>query len=131
MSKSLFSLHTTIRGKLPRLPFSDIKDRVLGKDFFVSLVFIGPQRGKTLNRIYRAKKYVPNVLSFPLSPSSGEIFIVLKKAAVEASLYGMKADSFIAYLFIHALFHLKGYSHGSKMEREEGKVLTQFGVRRT
>ncbi|MDZ4240518.1 MAG: rRNA maturation RNase YbeY [Patescibacteria group bacterium] len=125
-----FSLHTTLKSKLPRLPFSRIKDAVAGKNFSVGLVFVGPKKGAALNRTYRGKNYVPNVLSFPLSPSSGEIFIVLSKAVSEAAAYKMKPNDFLIYLFIHALFHLKGYAHGSKMEREERKVLARFGVRR-
>lgn len=130
MSTAFFSLHTTLKGKLPRLPFSRIKEKVVGKNFAVSLVFVGPTKGRTLNRAYRGKNYIPNVLSFPLSPSSGEVFIVLEKALAEARHYNMKPNDFLMYLFIHALFHLKGYSHGSKMEREEGKILSQLGVRR-
>lgn len=130
MGTTGFSMHTTLKGKLPRLPFSRVKNAVIGKKFFVSLVFIGPKKGRILNRAHRKKNYVPNVLSFPLSSSSGEIFIVLSKVASEAPSYGMKPNDFLLYLFIHALFHLKGYSHGSKMEREEKRVLARFGVTR-
>lgn len=63
---------------------------------------------------------ISNVLSFPLSKSSGEI-LICKKAAPPYTL---------EYLFIHGLCHLKGYKHGATMERIELRTLKRFGFKR-
>jgi ssRNA-specific RNase YbeY (16S rRNA maturation enzyme) len=63
---------------------------------------------------------VSNVLAFPLSKTSGEILIC--KAAAKPYT--------VEYLFIHGLLHLKGHKHSATMEREENRLLKQFGLSR-
>jgi len=67
----------------------------------------------------RTKK-TSNVLAFPLSKTSGEI-LICKKAAKPFTP---------EYLFIHGLYHLKGYKHGATMERIERRTLLRFGFKR-
>ena len=61
-----------------------------------------------------------NVLSFPLSKTSGEILIC--KAAAKPYT--------VEFLFIHGLLHLKGLKHGAIMEGEESRLLKRFGFAR-
>lgn len=123
-----FSVSNTTKGKHPRLPFGRIKEHVLGDAYELSLVFVGSARSRALNKKYRGKDRPTNVLSFPLDKRAGEIFIDLAIAAKEAPLYGETTRSFVALLFIHGLFHLKGFEHGSKMERKEKEVRAVFSV---
>jgi ssRNA-specific RNase YbeY (16S rRNA maturation enzyme) len=37
-------------------------------------------------------------------------------------------ENFIYFLFIHGCVHLKGYDHGSTMERIEAKFRKEFGI---
>ena len=104
-------------GKLPRLPFEHFKKAALEKNYILSLVFTDIKLAKKLNKTYRGKNKPANVLSFALTRESGEIFINLSIA---------KTPVRIARLFIHALCHLKGMRHGSKMESEERKILQSF-----
>lgn len=60
-----------------------------------------------------------NVLSFALSPTSGEILICPSAAAPYT----------LSYLFIHGCLHLKGRTHSDTMEREENRILKKFGLR--
>ena len=106
--------------------FVNIKEKVLGKKYELSLVFVGPKTAKKLNKDYRKKDYVPNVLSFPIDKDNGEIFICIDKAKKEASEYDMSQQSFIKFLFIHGLLHLKGYGHGAEMEKLEEKFKKKF-----
>ncbi|VAW32258.1 Metal-dependent hydrolase YbeY, involved in rRNA and/or ribosome maturation and assembly [hydrothermal vent metagenome] len=92
----------------------------------VSLVFIGEVRAKRLNKDLRGKTYTPNVLSYALNEKHGEIFICPKSAEKQASEFGLSLRDFMLLLFIHGLLHLKGYRHGTTMERYERKVLTQI-----
>lgn len=100
------------------MPFIDIKESVLGKKFELSLVFCGNALSKRLNQTYRGKNAATNVLSFPVSKTSGEIFINLSR------LKGFSAEN----LFIHGLFHLKGMEHGDTMEKAEQKVRHRFKI---
>ena len=70
-----FSLHNTTRTKHPSLPYEVIARDILGAEYTLSLVFVGDAKSRALNKNYRNKTYTPNVLSFPLSDSMGEIFI--------------------------------------------------------
>ena len=73
--------------------------------------------------MYRGKNKPANVLSFPLSNKSGEIFIDLVTAQKDAKKFEMPFQKFVAYLFIHGLLHLKEMKHGATMEQAEKKLL--------
>lgn len=120
------SITTTLKGKLPRLPFADIKQAILGPGYTLSVVFIGDRRARTLNKKFRKKDYIPDVLSFPLDEGEGEIFINPYQARRRAKDFDMQTEKFLCFLFIHGLLHLKGLPHGSTMERKERAYLNRF-----
>lgn len=126
-----FSITSTVL-RVPRsvrgLPFETAKTAVLGKKYDLSLAFIGQNRSRALNRTYRGKDYSTNVLSFQLSPDSGEIFIDLAQAKKEYKKFGMSFEDFVFYLFIHGILHLSGLEHGSTMESKENKLLSKFQI---
>ena len=70
-----FSLINRTKGKLPSLPFLDMKNAVLGPEYDLSVVFVGDEESRKINIETRDKGYIPNVLSFPLNDVSGEIFL--------------------------------------------------------
>ena len=128
MRESTLSLNNTTRANIPLLPYSRIKDLVLGKKYSLSLVFTGNTLSKKLNTRYRQKSSATNILSFPLSKNEGEIFLnplVIKK---QRQLFNRSFRNLTAFLFIHGLFHLKGMRHGSTMEKKEAAVRKRFGV---
>jgi probable rRNA maturation factor len=108
--------------------FNNIKNRVLGETYNLSLCFIGEKKIKTLNGAYRQKNYATDILSFPLDKKNGEIFICEKKAKQKAIEFDRSYKKFLPFLFIHGLLHLKGMTHGSKMEREEERFQKEFGI---
>ena len=108
------------------IPFDEIKDSILGKHYELSLVFADKRTSRRLNRTFRGKDKATNVLSFPLSENSGEIFIDLSTAKDEASKFDMSFEDFVLYLFIHGVLHLSGLEHGSTMDKEESKFLNKF-----
>lgn len=112
----------------PKLPYSEMKDDILGKEYRLSLVFIGKDKARKLNKQYRKKNYVPNVLSFPLSTKDGEIFITPAVAKVECKKYKLTPKGYIGFLYIHALLHLKGLSHGATMDKAEAKYTQKYGL---
>lgn len=119
---------TTIRGRVPRIPFEEMARQVLGPSYQLSLVICGDSLARRINIEYRQKSYFPNVLSFPLSKTEGEIFLNVRKAEREARLGGIAAQKRIALLFVHGLYHLKGLDHSDEMERLEQKTLARFGL---
>ena len=121
-----FSVKNTTKGRLPSLPFHQIKENILGKKYELSLVFIGEKKSKELNKKWRDKNKPANVLSFSLSSNTGEIFISPQKAKKEFEKFDMNFKNFLLYLFIHGLLHLKGMEHGSKMDRAEQKFFQKW-----
>lgn len=120
-----FSISSTVKD-YPSLPYETIKNNIVGKNYNLSLVFIGPTRAKKLNESTRGKTYIPNVLSFTLAEDSGEIFIAPTTAKQESKKYGLSEKGYVGYLFIHGLLHLKGFEHSPKMERLEKRFLERF-----
>ena len=112
----------------PQLPYQEIKEKILGKAYSLSLNFIGEKRAYTLNVKHRNARYTPNVLSFPLTKEAGEIYITPQIAIKEALAYEMTSTGYTGYLFIHGLLHLKGYPHGDTMEKLEKKYCTLFSL---
>jgi len=116
----------SIKSAIPTLRFRDIKNAILGTRYQLSVVFVGEAKARRLNKTYRDKTYIPNVLSFPLDDTHGEIFIAPRVAAREANVRHISTRKYIAYLLIHGLLHLKGHRHGDTMEKAEKKYLKQF-----
>ena len=108
--------------------FEQIKKAILGDKYELSLVFATPQKIRSLNKIYRNIDKPTDILSFPLSKTSGEIFICRSEAKKEMPKFGRTYDDFILFLFIHGLVHLKGYDHGPKMEKIEVKFRRKFKI---
>ncbi|NVN96966.1 rRNA maturation RNase YbeY [Candidatus Nomurabacteria bacterium] len=126
----MYSENTTIinstKGKLPRLPFVCIKNKILGEDYELGVSFVSPRRQREINKKYRNIDKTTNILSFPLSESSGDISFDLAKVKKDAPLFNMNYSNFLKYLFIHGLLHLKGMDHSAIMERQEKKFLKIF-----
>jgi rRNA maturation RNase YbeY len=113
--------------------FVKIKEYVLGKRYDLSLAFLPPTKMREAMKYKKMplKKdaLASNVLSFPLSPASGEILICKSTARSQAKDYGMDYPTFLTYLFIHGLLHIKGLQHGATMESEERRIMRRFGLR--
>ncbi len=118
--------------KLPALvagvPFTKMKQAVLGSRYDLSLSFIGDVRMRKLNREYRKKDATTDVLSFEIDTNLGEIFISLKEATKRAGAFQMTPRAYIAFLFIHGMLHLKGHDHGRNMDALEKKYCGQFKI---
>lgn len=115
------------KGKLPRLPFVQMAETILGKKYELSIVFATKKVSQKLNREFRGKNKPTNILSFPLSKNSGELVLEPKTIWKQAPDFGMPYEKFIGYLVIHGMLHLKGMEHGSTMERREKLLKKKFG----
>ena len=123
------SIATTVKKYPKNLPFEEMATAILGKKYEISLTFIGSKRAQSLNQSYRQKSYTPNILSFPLTGSVGEIFICPAVTNREAKKFDLTQNGYIGFLFIHGCLHLKGLAHGARMEELEAKYLKQFKLK--
>ncbi len=121
-----FSITNKTNGTLPRVPFARLKDAILGNDYSLSVAIVPPRESHRLNLTYRGKDKPTNVLSFPYSKTSGELVLDIATSRKQAPDFEMSERTFLMYLVIHGMLHLKGYDHGSIMEREEKKFLKIF-----
>lgn len=106
------------------------------KDFLVSLVLVGDREMKALNKKYRSKNSVTDVLSFrqgeQMGNILGEIFLNLKETTrldkyeemfIELGLSDLpvsRRPRFLRhFLLVHGLLHLIGYNDDNEGERIE------------
>ena len=127
MTLELHNLSISIQnGTLPSVPFLAIKEKVLGKAYELSIAFVSPSRAQALNIERRNKDYIPNTLSFSLAPKSGEIILCMSVLKKQHKEFGMNMHTYIIYILIHSMLHLKGMQHGGTMDTAEQKFLSFF-----
>ena len=120
-----------------------------GESAEVSVSFVSNDEIKKLNKIYRQKDAVTDVLSFPLGENGvydknndtgalmlGDIVISLDTAVKQAQMYGHSLEREIGFLTVHSMLHLLGYDHVNggieavHMREKEEHVLTELGLKR-
>ena len=87
---------------------------------------------RRLNRLFRGKNTVTDVLSFPSTDgTAGDIAISAEIAARNALRLGHSTIEEIQILLLHGLLHLAGYDHESDagaMARKEARLRRAFGL---
>jgi rRNA maturation RNase YbeY len=129
-----FDIRNTTRQTTPSQTgslFRAVKEHILGKQYRLSIVFVGDTLSRRLNREHRNKDKPANVLSFPLDAHAGEIFINLHRSRKDAHRFKKGYNEFVLYLFAHGCLHLAGYDHGHAMERAEDAVMRKFFKKKT
>ncbi|MFZ2593314.1 MAG: rRNA maturation RNase YbeY [Minisyncoccia bacterium] len=106
--------------------YVSIAEDILGKKYECSLVVCGDYLSQKMNKKFRKKTYVPNVLSFPLDSKSGEMFLNIRKSDKESHKYEHSKSTHRIFLLIHGLLHLKGLDHGATMEKAEQTYLKKY-----
>lgn len=119
------------------------------QDAEVSVSFVSNNEIRRLNKVYREKDRVTDVLSFPLGLNGkydinketgcallGDVVISLETAMRQAEIYGHSLEREIGFLTVHSMLHLLGYDHeGSPLEErimreKEEQVLGALGISR-
>ncbi len=113
-------------GDIPHIPFLKIKEAILGKEYELSLLFPKQKLAEELHIQWKKKSGPVNILSFPLDEHSGEIILTLNQARKEAKKFERNYRNHLIFLFIHGCLHLKGMTHGAKMEKEEHFFYKKF-----
>ncbi len=104
----------------------------------VSVVFIGTGRMRKLNKKYRHKNRVTDVLSFSPKPIFvknnvlGEIVICLRQVQKNAKNSNSPFKTELGFCLIHGILHLLGYEHSKNikdaniMKAKENQYLEVF-----
>ena len=104
----------------------------------VSVALVSDRRMRALNRQFRGKDAVTDVLSFPASrtpgvtPFLGDVVIASGVATQQAQAAGHSVQTEIRVLALHGLLHLLGYDHDTdegKMARVEARLRKKAGLR--
>jgi probable rRNA maturation factor len=114
--------------EISHLPFLQLKNDILGRDYSLSISFVTPKVAQSLNKKHRGMTYVPNTLSFPYSESSGEAILQLETIYSQAPEFEMDKRTYLLFILIHSLLHLKGHDHGGKMDKLEQKYLSKYSL---
>ena len=105
-------------------------------DAEVSITFVGNSKIKELNKTYRDKDEVTDVLSFPIDEELlGEVIISLPRALEQAEDYDHSLRREVGFLMVHGLLHILGYNHKSdadkaEMRKAEEELLEAHGFTR-
>lgn len=107
----------------------------------VCVALVSDARMKALNRQFRGKDKVTDVLSFPAAPSTtlrtgsrgflGDIVIASGVAKQQAKAAGHSLATEVRILALHGLLHLLGYDHDAddgKMARVEARLRKKAGL---
>jgi len=105
----------------------------LGEESNLSIALVGPGRIRALNKKYRGKNKVTDVLAFPNKEVGiGEIVICLRQVKKNAKNSNSTFEKELARVLIHGILHLLGYDHerneqeAEKMREKENYYLSQI-----
>lgn len=120
MLEIIFSNDT--RGKIGRVSIEKIvslaarfSKKIRGT---VEVAVVGDKKIQTLNKKYRGKNKVTDVLSFSWLSGDflGQIFICYPQIVRQAKEYEISVDEEFARMLVHGLLHLVGHDHVKKIE---------------
>jgi probable rRNA maturation factor len=101
----------------------------------VTVALVSDHRMRSLNRIFRGKDYVTDVLSFAVDAGRqiefGDIVIATGVAVRQAKEYGHSIGTELRVLALHGLLHLLGYDHevdAGRMARAEARLRKKGGL---
>jgi rRNA maturation RNase YbeY len=116
------------KSKAPKVPFDVLRDDILGKKYNLSVAYVSPTEIKKVNNTYRQKNEATNVLSITLDKQNGEILLCPKIIERQLKDFGLNYQKLTVLLVIHAMLHLKGYVHSSKMDIIELRLRKKYLV---
>jgi len=99
----------------------------------LSIALVGQGRIRELNKKYRGKNRVTDVLSFSYD-GSGDIVICLGEVKKNARRFGTTFEKELSKVLIHGILHLLDYDHeknekeAEKMRKKEEYYLSQLGI---
>ena len=113
----------------------------------LSISFVDEEEIQAINRDYRDKDKVTDVISFSLEEDEpkiegldmprvlGDIIICLEVAKEQAESYNHSLSRELGFLALHGFLHLLGYDHMTEEDEKEmfsrqDEILNEFGLTR-
>jgi probable rRNA maturation factor len=107
----------------------------VGLEGEVHVLLTGDATLRRLNRQFRGKDKVTDVLSFPAAESgagvAGDLAISLETAARQAARFGHSLRDEVRVLLLHGVLHLAGFDHetdAGEMAAREAKLRLGLGL---
>ncbi|VEU78939.1 conserved hypothetical metalloprotease [Metamycoplasma arthritidis] len=116
------------------------------KDLVVDLLFVMAPKMKKLNRHFRNKNYVTDILSFPLEGLEelnflevlplGQIIMSPWKIKKQAKEFNHSLKREFCYIFAHGIAHLFGFDHQTEdeakiMNAHVDNIMNKLNIRRS
>jgi len=99
-------------------------------DAELAIIFVADSEIRRLNRVYRRRDKVTDVLSFAERDGQmgddeylGDIFIDYQQIKRQAKTFGHSTDYELIFILVHGLLHLLGYDDKTKPQAEQMKQL--------
>lgn len=119
----------------------------------VSITVVTNEKIKEINRDYRDKDKVTDVISFAMEDDEqevfkefdlegvtfprdlGDIFISYDKALEQAEEFGHSVERELGFLMVHGFLHLNGYDHMTESDEKkmfalQEEILKEYGLKR-
>lgn len=128
------------------LSFAKEQERI-EEDAELSVTFVDKHEIQKINRMYRDKDKVTDVISFALEEDEpeiigldiprvlGDIIICTDVAEEQANAYGHSFERELGFLALHGFLHLLGYDHMNEEDEKEmfgrqDTILNAYGLTR-
>ena len=108
------------------------EEDLLKKNLYLSVILTNPRNIQEMNNTYRKVNKATDVLSFPMfekdeipeitgevEEALGDIVISIEKVDEQAKEYGHSFERELSYMVVHGFYHLMGYDHIERSDREE------------
>jgi len=121
----MIEIRNLTRQKINKKDLLKLAKKVLKREnrvLNVSIVLVGEKRIRTLNRKYRKKDKVTDVLSF--GDGLNEIVICLSRVKEQAKISFKKE---LAQVLVHGLLHVLGHKHSELMFKKQSYYLLNYG----
>ncbi|MDW5471454.1 rRNA maturation RNase YbeY [Staphylococcus equorum] len=147
-----FSDHTEIvksewLTQIDKLLTFAIEQEQIGSDAELSVTFVDKTEIQEINKMYRDKDKVTDVISFALEEDEpeiigldmprvlGDIIICTDVAQEQADSYGHSFERELGFLALHGFLHLLGYDHIDEQDEKEmfgrqDQILNAYGLTR-
>ena len=117
----------TINAEIIKKIILKVLRRMKCKKGEVSVNCVTENKIKAINKIYRKKDKITDVISFSAQEGErvgdekdlGDIFICLKKIKKQAKEYGVSWEEELVRMLVHGVLHLLGYDHQSVRDEKE------------
>jgi probable rRNA maturation factor len=120
--------------------FAEEALRAIGAERDATIVLVGDEAIRKLNRQFRGRNCATDVLSFPSAAEAfevdrqnelGEVVISVPRAILQARSNGLSFSEEMKQLILHGLLHLSGYDHETdkgRMNRLELRLRKTLGI---